>query len=159
MSRKKKSPKRSNQNRTAKAGVRKKSINWLKWAKGIAVTVVLAAVASFAIAAYMEKLEVEQDLSVIGQGKPTVVQIHDPGCQLCQQLKSNVDKAKREFKDDIHFKIVNIKTNKGRRFANKYQVPHVTLLFFDGEGRHVNTINGVTPTESIKTALTTLNSL
>ena len=42
----------------------------------------------------------EQDLSVIGNGTPSIVQIHDPSCQLCAQLQKETRKALRAFPAD-----------------------------------------------------------
>lgn len=133
-----------------------KTFNWAHFAKKAAITLSVIGVIFASFYTYSHKLKVEHDLSVVGNGLPTVVQIHDPGCQLCNQLKKNLGKVKADFKDDIQFKTANIKTNKGRAFADKYRVPHVTLLFFDGRGNRVNVIQGVTPSEEIRQALDAL---
>jgi len=133
-----------------------KTFNWARFTKKAAITLSVVGVIFASFYAYSMQIKVEHDLSVVGNGTPTLVQIHDPGCQFCNQLKKNVDKVKRDFKDDIQFKTANIKTNKGRIFADKYRVPHVTLLFFDGRGNRVNEIQGVTPPEDIQEALRVL---
>ena len=135
-----------------------KPINWLRWAKRGLITLVLASITTFSVAAYMDKLAFEQDLSVIGNGKAAVVQIHDPGCQLCQQLKRNLNRVKGDFEDSVQFKIANIKNKKGNEFASKHRVGHVTLLFFDKRGRRTNIINGVTPPAEIRQALEQLTN-
>ncbi|MGH1485443.1 MAG: thioredoxin fold domain-containing protein [Cellvibrionaceae bacterium] len=157
---------RKNSNKTKKSPSKKsaatsnrvKPINWLKWGRRGLITLVLAGITTFSVAAYMDKLALEQDLSVIGNGTATVVQIHDPGCQLCQQLKRNVDRVKGDFEDTVQFKIANIKNQKGSEFASKHRVNHVTLLFFDKRGRRINVINGVTPSAEIRQALEQLAS-
>ncbi|MGS2717796.1 thioredoxin family protein [Eionea flava] len=97
--------------------------------------------------------KVQYDLSVVGNGTPTVVQVHDQNCRLCRQLKSNLDSVKTGFKDKIQFKTANILSKKGANFAQQYQVPHVTLLFFDKQGRRTNTLQGVSSKEDIRVAL------
>lgn len=134
-----------------------KAFNWPRFAKKAAITLSVVGVIFASFFAYSNKLKIEHDLSVVGNGTPTVVQIHDPGCQLCNQLKTNLGQVKGEFTDDIQFKTANIKTNKGRSFADRYRVPHVTLLFFDGRGNRVNMIQGVTPAEDIREALESLS--
>jgi len=135
-----------------------KAFNGARFAKKAAITLSVIGLIFASFYIYSNKLKVEHDLSVVGNGIPTVVQIHDPGCQLCGQLKTNLGKVKADFNDEIQFKTANIKTNKGRSFADKYRVPHVTLLFFDGQGNRVNVIQGVTPPEDIRLALDALAS-
>lgn len=98
----------------------------------------------------------DYDISVIGNGTPAVVQIHDPNCRLCRQLKNNLDDVKGEFQERINFRTVNIASNEGRKFARQHNVPHVTLLFFDARGKRVNVIQGVTPAKDIHAALVNL---
>ena len=136
----------------------KKSVNWSKLAERLFYAAVLIGIVTYSVAAYVDKMEIEQDLSVIGNGTATVVQIHDPSCRLCQQLKRNLDSVKGDFKDSIQFKIAAIYSKKGREFASKHRVQHVTLLFFDPQGRRVETMQGVTPAEDIRQELSRLAS-
>ena len=158
MSKKNIGKKKNRQNHPKKkAASAAKTVNWRKWIKSgtIALGFIGAIVAS--LMAYSHKLKIEHDLSVIGNGKATVVQIHDPNCPSCRRLKSNLDSVKGEFKEEVQFKTANISTRKGRRFAAQHNVPHVTLLFFNESGRHVNTLQGVTPEEEIRIALNRLS--
>lgn len=139
-----------------KQSTKVKTFNWARFTKKAAITLGVIGVIFASFYTYSNKLKVEHDLSVVGNGMPTVVQIHDPGCQLCNQLKKNLSKVKGDFKNDIQFKTANIKTNKGRAFADRHRVPHVTLLFFDERGSRVNIIQGVTPAEDIRVALDAL---
>jgi thioredoxin-related protein len=136
-----------------KKAPQKKHKNYSKLIKNLLITCCFLAVIAVPIVFYSENLRAEHDLSVIGNGIPTIVQIHDPGCQLCQQLKRNVDSLKGDYKDKVNFKTANIKTTKGRRFAQQYGVPHVTLLFFNEKGLHINTLEGVTSSQRIKNAV------
>lgn len=145
--------KRKNKNNS----VKKKGFNWKRLAKRVSILICLAAVLAIPLYFSSNQSRIEHDLSVIGNGRTaTVVQIHDPNCQLCNQLKRNVAAVKGEFKDKIEFKTANIKTNKGGRFAQRYNVPHVTLLFFDKKGNRVNTMQGVSSQEDIQRALSSL---
>lgn len=97
--------------------------------------------------AYDRKKTLAHDLSVIGQGTPVMVQIHDPGCPTCRRLKGAVKEAMGGV-DGVHSRIADITTREGRTFAAKYGVPKTTLLFFDDKGKHRHTITGVqTPTQ------------
>jgi thioredoxin-like negative regulator of GroEL len=104
-------------------------LNYAKIVKRCLITLCFLGVIAVPVIAYAQQSEIEHDLSALGKGTPTVVQIHDPNCQLCQQLKSNIGKLKGEFKDDIQFKTANIMTKKGKCFANKHNIPHVTYCF------------------------------
>ena len=85
----------------------------------------------------------EQDLSKIGNGTPAVVQIHDPQCPVCIALQKEARHALRNFEDgELEYLVANIKNKKGSELANKYFVPHVTLLLFDGGGTLVKILNG-----------------
>lgn len=93
----------------------------------------------------------EADLSRLGQGVPTVVQIHDPHCSMCQELQRETRTALNNCdQDGIQYLVANIRATKGAEFANKLRLPHVTLALFDAHGTHVHTVSGVTPAETLK---------
>jgi len=150
--------KRKNKHHTPKSNsVKKKAFNWNRLAKRASILLCFVAIIAVPLYFSSKQSRVEHDLSVIGNGRtPTVVQIHDPNCQLCNQLKRNVAAVKGEFKDKVEFKTANIKTNKGGRFAQRYSAPHVTLLFFDKKGNRVNTLQGVSSEKDIQQALASL---
>ncbi len=159
MSRKKKTPKDKSSNSSKQPTLKtaaSKPIRWRKLIERAVFALAILGIISFSVAAYMDKVADDRDLSVIGNGIATVVQIHDPSCQLCRQLKSNLDSVKGDFKDKIQFKIANIQSKEGREFAAKHRVQHVTLLFFDQRGRRVDTIQGVTPAKDIEAELAQL---
>lgn len=142
--------------RQSKKKAIKKPFNWKKNSKWLVIATTLLVVSGYLFVSGETQSRIEHDLSVIGNGKPTVVQIHDPGCQLCRRLQGNVNQVKPDFKEKVQFKTANIKTAKGAEFAKKYNVPHVTLLLFNRNGRHVNTIRGVQSKEVITEAVTAL---
>lgn len=85
----------------------------------------------------------EADLSKIGNGIPTVVQIHDPQCPVCQALQKEARTALEAFEDgELQYLVANIRQDKGRNLAAKHGVPHVTLLLFDGKGERKETLSG-----------------
>ena len=95
------------------------------------------------LAAFKRNYEVTHDLSVIGKGVPVVVQIHDPGCSKCAQLRRNASAAAEHFDNRLLFRIADISTPVGRAFQRRHGVPHVTLLLFDGKGVKQRELNGV----------------
>ena len=85
----------------------------------------------------------EHDLTRLGQGVPTIVQIHDPGCPRCTALQRVARAAVSDFDEtELVFLVANINTEQGRALANAHGVGHVTLLLFDGEGRRRDIIQG-----------------
>lgn len=112
---------------------------------------VVVAGGGFAIAgiqAYDENNRVLHDLTVVGNGVPSVVQIHDPGCRLCRRLKGATEKALEDI-DGINYRLADITTPEGKAIQDRFGVPHVTLLYFDGEGRHLHTTNGTLSAEEV----------
>jgi hypothetical protein len=85
----------------------------------------------------------EHDLSRVGNGIASVVQIHDPQCQLCLALQKETRQALETLDGDKpDYVVADIRTDKGLRFANKHGVQHVTLLLFDKTGNLRQVING-----------------
>ena len=99
---------------------------------------------------YYEARAAEYDLGRIGKGKPKVVQIHDPQCPLCAQLQREARAAVGDLgSGDVCFLIANIRTDKGRAFASRHGVGHVTLVLLDGAGDVVEIIEGVRQREEL----------
>ncbi len=117
--------------------------NLLSFAKKSAITVGVLGSVGGVWAYSLQGTIVEQDLSRIGNGIPSVVQIHDPQCRLCQGLQRETRAALSGFGDgDVQYLVANITSGEGRRFADLHGVPHVTLLLFDDKGKLVNTLRG-----------------
>jgi len=91
--------------------------------------------------AYDKKEQTLRDLSVIGEGKPVVVQIYDPSCATCKRLKNTASMAVKD-NPDVDFRIADITTSEGKAVQNKYRVPHITLLYLDARGKHLHTTSG-----------------
>lgn len=93
----------------------------------------------------------EHDLTQVGQGKPTVVQVHDPSCSVCAALQKAARNALSEFEDDKYeFLVADITTQKGRLFSTKYRVPHITLLLFDRAGNLEQVHQGMKTSEQLR---------
>lgn len=85
----------------------------------------------------------EHDLSRIGNGVPTVVQIHDPQCPQCVALQRETRDALCEFDGgQLQYVIANIRSPEGRQLATTHRVGHVTLLLFDPAGERRATLSG-----------------
>lgn len=48
-------------------------------------------------------------------------------------------------RDDVLYRVADLGDREGAVFGAKYGVGKVTPLRFDGRGRHVDTVQGVTP--------------
>ena len=87
------------------------------------------------------------DLATIGQGVPTVVQVHDTTCPLCRNLMSATRKAIEDF-PAVNYRVADISTADGREFQTKYNAQKVTLILLDAQGKRLRTLTGVrTPDE------------
>lgn len=108
------------------------------------VLVALISIGGAGFAAFKNSYDISHDLSVIGQGIPTVVQIHDTTCKLCLRLRSNANSAMDSFSDkDLLFRVADVSTPEGQRLMRKYDVSKVTLLLFDRDGKMNRSLNGV----------------
>jgi Mg-chelatase subunit ChlD len=95
----------------------------------------------------------EADLSKIGNGIPTVVQIHDPQCPTCQALQKEARKALEKFEEgELQYLVANIRQDKGLRLANQHGVQHVTLLLFDGDGERREILAGPNTSANLERA-------
>lgn len=120
---------------------------------GVISLPVLAGVGYFSVQSVQASI-CEADLTKIGRGKPTIVQIHDPQCPLCQRLQRQTRKALKAFDSEAFtFLVANIKTLDGSAFAARYGVPHVTLLLFDARGEMVKIVRGPSDTDSLRAIL------
>jgi hypothetical protein len=95
----------------------------------------------------------EHDLTRIGNGVPTVVQIHDPQYSICAALQKEARDAVSNFDDtELQFLAANIRQDKGRARANKHGVQHITLLLLDGKGNKQSVLMGPNKSEYLTTA-------
>ncbi|MEM8797910.1 MAG: thioredoxin family protein [Pseudomonadota bacterium] len=99
----------------------------------------------------------EHDLTRIGKGKPSIVQIHDPTCPICNTLQKEVRQALGTIDEDtVTYLVANIRTEDGQRFAARHGVPHVTLLLFDSDGTLQTTLSGPRDSEELSIAFSLL---
>lgn len=122
---------------------------------GAVAAVLLGGVGTFAARKVLADLG-EQDLSLIGEGTPTVVQIHDPQCAQCQALQKEVRAALDHFEDGtIRYLVANIRTTPGADLARGLGVPHVTIVLYDAQGDVQEILQGPRSEDAIREALQT----
>ena len=114
----------------------------------VVATVAVAGVGYLAFGSYQAYAS-EHDLGRIGQGKPVVVQVHDPQCPVCTALQKEARQAVKSLDENMVFLVADITTDVGREFAVRYGVAHVTLLLFDGSGARKQTLQGMRQSEDL----------
>ncbi len=103
---------------------------------------------------WFQDFQAEHDLTQIGQGKPAVVQVHDPQCPTCTALQRETRVAMEQFGEcDLIYLVADIKQAEGAAFAAQYNVPHVTLILFDGTGEVSQVLRGMRQRDELRTIL------
>ena len=112
---------------------------------------VLAAAVPAALLIHRHDVQARElhDLGAIGGGQPVVVQVHDPSCPSCRELKRNTEAALADF-PTVLYRIADLTESSGRAFGEEHGVGKVTLLLFDRRGRHVGTVRGVTGADALR---------
>lgn len=111
--------------------------------RNIAIAGAVVGVAGWYLVAEVRATIQEHDLSRIGNGMPTIVQIHDPQCPQCLALQKETRDALSNFEDGkLQYLVANIRSAEGRMLATAHGVGHVTLLLFDGNGKKTGTVVG-----------------
>lgn len=99
----------------------------------------------------VQAVAAEQDLSRVGQGKPAVVQIHDPQCALCTELQRQARKALKDIDDDeLLYLVASTRTDDGAAFAAGLGLSHVTLVLMNGDGQVESVLQGVRQSDELK---------
>lgn len=112
------------------------------------IAVPVVGVAGAAIHRHDVKQRELHDLSVLGAGKPTVVQIHDPACALCRRLMANTRAALNE-RVDVNYRVADVTDREGAAFAKQYNAGNVTLLLFNAKGNRIGTLQGVSSVQEL----------
>lgn len=132
------------------ASRKRKSIDVGKITRRSFLALGVLAIPGLIVGMEVRKARIRSDISVIGQGRPVIVQAHDPGCPDCRSLLSNAEEAHADFRDTIEMRVVNINSGSGREFAREYQAGRVTLLLFDGSGSLHRTLRGVRSSDELR---------
>ena len=128
--------------------------DFMKLGRNAAIAVPVIGVAGFFGVRSVQATIRESDLTRVGLGSASIVQIHDPSCSLCATLQKQTRRAMKAYDADRYeFLVANIKTADGALFAAKYGVPHVTLLLFDGSGELTEVVRGPIATDDLKVIL------
>ncbi len=105
------------------------------------ITIAIVVVA-LAIAATQLPRGFSEDVSVIGQGKPVVVLVHNKESMLSLNLMTLMNEVRPDYRDYVEFLTVDIATDNGRSFVDRYQLDgSIMLVLFDRDGA----VRGILP--------------
>jgi hypothetical protein len=152
MNKRKKPTRNPNPSKSNTSTIKSRSRKWREFRRFTLAFALLAGVVGSGLAAFKYSYDISHDLSVVGKGIPAIVQIHDTSCALCNQLRSNTNSAIKPFGDRLLYRIADISTPEGRRLQRRHDVPHVTLLLFDGAGELRNVLTGVKSSDVLQRA-------
>lgn len=109
--------------------------------------VVLSGIGYLGVSAVRADLA-EQDLDIVGSGKPVIVQIHNPSCPICVALQKETRAALNMLEgEELAYRVASITSTTGSDFANRHGATHATLLFFDSSGQIRQRVHGETDRE------------
>ncbi len=105
------------------------------------ITIAIVVVA-LAIAATQLPRGFSDDVSVIGDGRPVVVLVHNKESMLSLNLMTLMNGVRPDYSGRVEFVVVDIATDGGRSFVSTHQLDgSIMLVLFDGNGR----VRGVLP--------------
>ncbi|MBD3662624.1 hypothetical protein [Sulfitobacter aestuariivivens] len=140
---------KTSKRKSAQAAQVSRAVGWsrrdmLRMGRNGAIATVLLAGAGYAGSRWFAAYQHEHDLARIGQGKPAVVQVHDPLCPTCTALQRETKKAMKRFGEcDLLYLVADIRQDTGAAFAAVHNVPHVTLVLLDGAGEVTQVLQGM----------------
>ncbi|QTF93454.1 hypothetical protein [Halomonas sp. BM-2019] len=89
------------------------------------------------------------DLSVLGSGVPVVVQLHDRRNAESRRFHDRVARALRGVEPPLEWRVVEVRSEDGRRLARDYGAGRQTLLLYDGRGEVVRVLRGERSEEAL----------
>ncbi|MEM6303333.1 MAG: hypothetical protein AAF744_01360 [Pseudomonadota bacterium] len=124
--------------------------NMLKLVRNGALAGLALTGAGYAGARMFSDYKEMHDLARIGQGKPAVVQVHDPQCPTCTALQREAKRAMQAFGEcDLIYLVADLRQAEGAAFATRHGVGRVTLLLLDGRGQVTSVLQGMRQEEEL----------
>jgi hypothetical protein len=93
------------------------------------------------------------DLERIGQGRNTVVLIHDKMSADTLHVMEAVDAIREDYADDIEFLVADVNTPENAAFVRQQNADGATILMFDADGRRLQVLHGVMSIEALRMAI------
>lgn len=120
--------------------------------RGLLITLAILAVPMAWLVVEERRTRQLADLSVIGSGEPVAVQVFDQRRRESRRLRDHAEQALDNLEQPPAWRVVNINTAEGTRFANQHLVGPVTLVLFNADGQRVRVIDGVVSVEALEAA-------
>ncbi len=119
----------------------------------VKLAIVFAIVGILAFAVTMLPKGFKDDLSLIGQGKVSLVLVHDKNLVGSTKMMELLNKVRSDYQDSVEFLAVDIATPTGQRFSQQQQAGAVDLVLFDADGQMRNTLSGRTAEQELRSVL------
>ena len=120
------------------------------WPKLLAIGVILLAIV---IAIWNLPHGYSTDLTVIGKGKPALVQVFDPNQVLSLELMETVNGIRGEYEGRVEFLLADLNREGGRAFAEQQGTKPPALVMFAPNGAKITTLSGPQTAEDLKKLL------
>ncbi len=123
------------------------------------ITLAIVAVA-LAIAATQLPRGFSDDDSIIGNGTPVVVLVHNKESMLSLNLMTLMNNVRPDFRDQVEFIVVDIATDGGRTFVSNHRLDgSIMLVLFDGDGRLRGTLPNIDDEAGLRAVINNAFSL
>lgn len=140
----------------AHAGKTRRRFRPRRLVRGILIALAILAVPATWLILEERNVRTLADLSVIGSGEPVAVQVFDQRRSASRRLRDNAERALANIEHPPAWRVVNINTTHGARFAGEHLVDHVSIVLFDERGQRIDVIRGVASVGDLETAFTDL---
>jgi signal transduction histidine kinase len=122
------------------------------WLRIVLVAMAILAVPATWMAMDAYESRSRADLSVLGSGVPVVVQVHERRNAESRRLHDRVSRALRSVEPPLEWRVVEVRSEEGRRLARDYGADRLTLLLYDGRGEVVRVMRGELGEEALGAA-------
>lgn len=95
----------------------------------------------------------EIGVSEIGQGRATVVLVHDPESDDSTTLVSTLEQVRNILPLDLTWLVVDVDSGDGRRFAEHHDIEPPSVMLFSPLGKCLTTLSGTGIVTALQTAL------
>ena len=115
------------------------------WGWGVALFVVVVVI--FAVSKLPRGFS--EDLSIIGQGSPVAVVVHDKDDLHSHNLLTMIDEIRGDYANRIQFRIVDTGVRQGAMFSETQRVSGATLVLFGVDGQRITVLVAVSDTAEL----------
>ncbi|GJL75217.1 hypothetical protein [Nitrosomonas sp.] len=122
------------------------------WPRLITLTLIVA-IAVFAVSLLPRGFS--GDLSLIGQGTPVLLIVHDDNILQSGETMAVMNEIRDEYDERLIFLVADIQTPDGRTFADRHGLMPTALVFFSSSGERRQTLYSPQTAESLRRELNT----